>query len=128
MDWHCTIQVSRFYVVNYAEKTHHIPFLNPPHLLTTIQNKRPYGLPVAYRKLFKNFESIMSSHDGRPHWAKAHSLGPAMFRQHYPQFDRFVQVLKATDPEGMLTNPYVRRHILGDTTGDVGERVYKDRA
>lgn len=89
---------------------------------------RPYGLPVAYRQLFERFERIVSRHDGRPHWAKAHALVPADFKRMYPKFDDFVAVLRRHDPEGMFVNPYIRRHVFGETGADVAPRVYKERA
>ncbi|KAG8908848.1 D-arabinono-1,4-lactone oxidase [Tulasnella sp. 403] len=88
---------------------------------------KPYGLPVAYRKLFERFEQIVASHGGRPHWAKAHGLVPDDFRRLYPKFDQFVKVLRENDPQGMFVNPYVRRHVLGETGSDVGGRVFKER-
>ncbi|KIO30477.1 hypothetical protein M407DRAFT_69184 [Tulasnella calospora MUT 4182] len=88
---------------------------------------KPYNLPVSYRKLFARFEEIVSKYQGRPHWAKAHGFTPDDFRATYPEFDRFVKVLKDVDPQGMFINPYVRRHILGEDTAEVGGRVFKER-
>ncbi|KAG8887889.1 D-arabinono-1,4-lactone oxidase [Tulasnella sp. 332] len=89
---------------------------------------KPYGVPVAYRQLFERFERIVSRHDGRPHWAKAHALVPEDFKRMYPKFDDFVTVLRKYDPEGMFVNPYIRRHVFGETGADVAPRVYKERA
>ncbi|KAG8959631.1 D-arabinono-1,4-lactone oxidase [Tulasnella sp. 419] len=84
---------------------------------------KPYNLPVSYRKLFSRFENIMASHAGRPHWAKAHGLGPQDFKRLYGRgYDKFVKVLKDVDPEGIFRNEYVRRHVFGE---DISTRVYK---
>lgn len=46
----------------------------------------------------------------------------------YPRFDEFVQVLRKYDPEGLFINPYIRRHVFGETGEAVGMRIYKERA
>uniref|UniRef100_A0A0W0G1U4 D-arabinono-1,4-lactone oxidase n=1 Tax=Moniliophthora roreri TaxID=221103 RepID=A0A0W0G1U4_MONRR len=83
---------------------------------------KPYGFKVPYRNLFDGFERILSSHQGRPHWAKAHRLRPEDLRQIYPRFDNFVRVLNEVDPKGIFRNEYINRHIFGHP---VGARVYK---
>jgi len=85
---------------------------------------RPYNFNVPYRKLFATFEAIVSRHEGRPHWAKAHDLQPEALRRLYPHFDSFVRVLEEFDPNGMFRNEYVQRHIFGRP---VGARVFKLR-
>ncbi|KAK7030045.1 FAD-binding PCMH-type domain-containing protein [Favolaschia claudopus] len=89
-----------------------------------IAQYRPYGLNVPYTRFFRTFESIMTQHGGRPHWAKAHHFGPEELKKLYPRFDDFVRVLKEVDPEGIFRNEYVRRHIFGEP---IGERVWKAR-
>ncbi|EMD35022.1 hypothetical protein CERSUDRAFT_116534, partial [Gelatoporia subvermispora B] len=87
---------------------------------------KPYGLNVPYRKLFARFEKIMARHGGRPHWAKAHGLGPDALRQLYPRFDDFIAVLEEVDPSGMFRNPYVQRHLFGKRGAEFGERIFKE--
>ncbi|KZT05230.1 L-gulonolactone/D-arabinono-1,4-lactone oxidase [Laetiporus sulphureus 93-53] len=86
---------------------------------------KPYGLNVPYRKLFSHFEEIMARHNGRPHWAKAHHLRPDGLRKLYPRFDDFVKVLQEVDPNGMLRNEYVERHLFGKKGREYDERVFK---
>jgi L-gulonolactone oxidase len=86
---------------------------------------RPYGFNVPYRKLFQRFETIVSRHTGRPHWAKAHHLRPQALRKLYPHFDDFVRVLEDHDPQGRFRNEYVTRHIFGGVGSRVDERVFK---
>ncbi|KAK1232191.1 D-arabinono-1,4-lactone oxidase [Marasmius sp. AFHP31] len=90
----------------------------------TVQYK-PYGLNVPYRKLFDGFARILASHQGRPHWAKAHRFRPDDLRAHYPHFDDFVRVLEQVDPKGMFRNEYIQRHIFGKP---VDSRAFKMRA
>jgi len=83
---------------------------------------RPYNFPVQYRKNFRGFETILEKHSGRPHWAKEHGFTPDALRKLYPKFDNFVKVVEEADPEGLLRNEYVQRHVFGK---DVGHRVFK---
>ncbi|KAK7035356.1 D-arabinono-1,4-lactone oxidase [Paramarasmius palmivorus] len=86
---------------------------------------KPYGFAVPYRKLFEGFERILSSHQGRPHWAKAHRFRPEDLRRAYSRFDSFVNVLDEVDPKGVFRNEYINRHIFGHP---VDARVHKLRA
>ncbi|KAJ7619527.1 D-arabinono-1,4-lactone oxidase-domain-containing protein [Roridomyces roridus] len=72
---------------------------------------KPYNLPTRYRAMFTAFEDIMTRHGGRPHWAKAHHLTPEKTRTLYPQLERFVRVVREADPEGLVRNEYVGRHL-----------------
>lgn len=75
---------------------------------------RPYGLPSSYRVLFQRFEALMRQFDGRPHWAKTHTSYRAELKERYPHFDDWLAVQAAYDPERMLVNPYVARHLLDE--------------
>lgn len=88
---------------------------------------RPFSSNTAYRSLFRKFEAIMRRYAGRPHWAKAHTCGLDELRRLYPSMDDFLRVRKSVDPEGVLLNPYTRRHLLGEIGDDVGGRVFKAR-
>jgi L-gulonolactone oxidase len=79
---------------------------------------------VPYRKLFARFEEILSSHKGRPHWAKAHRLTQKTLQTLYPRFNDFTRVLEDVDPEGLFRNEYVNRHIFGH---NISGRVFKRR-
>ncbi|KAF9480619.1 L-gulonolactone D-arabinono-1,4-lactone oxidase [Pholiota conissans] len=88
---------------------------------------KPYGTNVPYRRLFRAFEDAFSAHHGRPHWAKAHRLGPSELTTLYPHFGDFLRVMQDVDPKGVLRNPYARRHLLGEQGEEVGRRVFKER-
>ncbi|GAA5889432.1 hypothetical protein JCM16303_005561 [Sporobolomyces ruberrimus] len=84
---------------------------------------RPYNLPVAYRSTFNTFASLITLHGGRPHWAKTHTLTPSILEKTYPRFRDFMRVRARVDPEGVLVNGYVRRHLLGiDVDGNKVEQ------
>lgn len=86
--------------------------------------RRPYGLPVPYRKFQERFAEILASHDGRPHWAKQHALKPKDFEALYPKFSAYRDVLARVDPAGIMRSEYVRRHIEGE---NIPDRVFKKR-
>ncbi|KIM41903.1 hypothetical protein M413DRAFT_445112 [Hebeloma cylindrosporum] len=83
---------------------------------------KPYGFNVPYKKFFRNFEDIVARHQGRPHWAKAHRLGPDSLRKLYPRFDDFMQVIHKVDPNGVFRNQYIQRHVMGKP---VDPRIFK---
>ncbi|WWC88457.1 uncharacterized protein L201_003368 [Kwoniella dendrophila CBS 6074] len=85
---------------------------------------RPYGLAVPYRKFHEKFASLLASHGGRPHWAKQHNLRPKDLEAIYPKFNEFRDVLQRVDPDGILKNENVRRHIDGE---NVPDRIFKTR-
>lgn len=84
----------------------------------------PYGLAVPYRKFHDKFASIIATFNGRPHWAKEHVLKPKDLEVLYPDFQKFRDVMKRVDPDGVMRGEYVRRHIEGE---DVPRRVFKER-
>lgn len=84
---------------------------------------RPYGYNVPYRKLFQAYEDIVGRYQGRPHWAKAHQLGPDSLQKLYPHFGEFRRVIEDVDPKGIFRNDYVQRHIMGHS---IGRRIYKN--
>ncbi|KAF0424573.1 L-gulonolactone/D-arabinono-1,4-lactone oxidase [Gigaspora margarita] len=75
---------------------------------------RPYYQPVPYRKYWAGYESIMRSYDGRPHWAKTHTMFRSELEKVYPKFQSFIELQKQLDPTGLFLNPYLRRHLFGE--------------
>ncbi|KAJ7778513.1 D-arabinono-1,4-lactone oxidase-domain-containing protein, partial [Mycena metata] len=74
---------------------------------------KPYNLPTRYRALFAEFERILAMHGGRPHWAKAHHLDARATRALYPDFGKFLKVVREVDPTGIFRNEYIERHLMG---------------
>ncbi|KAN0066325.1 D-arabinono-1,4-lactone oxidase [Thecaphora frezii] len=88
---------------------------------------RPYNRPVRYRRLFAKFEALMRHYAGRPHWAKAHTCSPQELARLYPHWNDFLETRDRYDPERILVNPYVERHLLGKIGDQVDARVFKSR-
>ena len=86
---------------------------------------RPYNLPVPYKKYFRGFERILLEHEGRPHWAKSHSVGLPELHRRYEKLSAWLEVRERVDPGRVLVNPYVRRHLLGEVGEEVDSRRFK---
>lgn len=65
------------------------------------------GMP--YHEYFLAGEEIFRRYDGRPHWGKLHTRTADELRPLYPEWDRFQEVRRRWDPEGLFMNDYLRR-------------------
>ncbi|HEV3136415.1 MAG TPA: D-arabinono-1,4-lactone oxidase, partial [Pirellulales bacterium] len=70
------------------------------------------GAELPYAAFFDDAEQIFRRHQGRPHWAKLHSLSSAELEQLYPEWERFHAVRMQLDPHGRFLNEYLRRLFL----------------
>jgi L-gulonolactone oxidase len=97
-----------------------------------------YNFPVPYKRLFRRFEKITLAHDGRPHWAKAHTASKADLEGMYERMPDFLAVRKRVDPDGVFLNSYLRRQCVCCSSngleltarslfGDVGEAADMNR-
>lgn len=75
---------------------------------------RPYGWPARYRRLFSRFEALMRQFDGRPHWAKTHTAYKHELLQRYPHMSEWLSTTATYDPDRLLVNPYVARHLMDE--------------
>lgn len=64
-------------------------------------------LPCA--EFFADAEVIFRQHEGRPHWAKMHSLTCGDLAPLYPEWERFQTVRRRLDPRGRFLNAHLRR-------------------
>ncbi|KAF8819321.1 putative L-gulonolactone oxidase [Cardiosporidium cionae] len=67
--------------------------------------------PSYWKEYFKEFEEIMKSLDGRPHWAKEHSLNYADFKTMYPKLDEWIALRNRMDPKNLFVNSYLEKII-----------------
>ncbi|KAM0786207.1 hypothetical protein ACM66B_007011 [Microbotryomycetes sp. NB124-2] len=86
---------------------------------------RPFNLPVPYKSLFRKFESVLLKHQGRPHWAKSHTCSRTFLSTTYEKFEDFMKVRERVDPERVLVNEYIKRHLFGDVGEDLDVRRFK---
>lgn len=88
---------------------------------------RPYNTSPPYRRLFRKFEHLMRYFAGRPHWAKEHTCGVEELKSLYPHWEDWKRVRAEADPEEVLVNAYVGRHVMGYVGEEYGSRVFKRR-
>ena len=62
---------------------------------------------MPWQKTFAEAERIFRAHEGRPHWAKRHSLTSADVRTLYPDATRFMSVRAAHDPGAKFVNAHL---------------------
>jgi FAD/FMN-containing dehydrogenase len=107
-----TLVQSRFaaleWPVEYRTLADDDVWLSPAYRRPTVTISVHEDAGRAYEDLFGECEAIFRAHDGRPHWGKLHSLGPADLARHYPRWRQFVSVRGAVDPDGVFLNPYLR--------------------
>jgi FAD/FMN-containing dehydrogenase len=63
---------------------------------------------LEYKKYFNDIEPVFNSYGGRPHWGKKHSLRADELKQLYPEWERFLQIRKEMDPNGIFLNSYLK--------------------
>jgi len=73
---------------------------------------KPFGVECDYLAYFRQFEDLMLTFAGRPHWAKDfHLRGDADFEPLYPHWHDFKRMRDAMDPAGVFANDFVRRTL-----------------
>lgn len=64
---------------------------------------------MAWRDVFSQAEKIFRAHDGRPHWAKRHTLTTADVHHLYPHAAQFCSVRDAIDPDAKFANAHLSK-------------------
>jgi FAD/FMN-containing dehydrogenase len=67
------------------------------------------GAELEHAGFFADAEAIFRRHQGRPHWAKLHSLSYRELTELYPEWDHFQKVRLRLDPAGRFLNAHLRR-------------------
>ncbi len=62
---------------------------------------------MAWRDIFAEAESMFRAHDGRPHWAKRHTLMTKDVHDLYPDAQRFCAVRDRMDPQAKFANAHL---------------------
>ncbi|MBV1788475.1 FAD-binding protein [Marinobacterium sp. D7] len=66
-----------------------------------------------HRSYFEQIEPIFWKYEGRPHWAKLHTLDTERLAALYPRhWKEFHAVRESIDPQGKMLNPYLK-HLFG---------------
>ncbi|HOY76434.1 MAG TPA: D-arabinono-1,4-lactone oxidase [Hyphomonadaceae bacterium] len=64
---------------------------------------------MKWHAIFAEAEKIFRAHDGRPHWAKRHTLTTADLHQLYPQAAQFCAVRDEIDPQAKFANAHLAK-------------------
>ena len=64
---------------------------------------------MKWHAIFAEAEKIFRAHDGRPHWAKRHTLTTADLHQLYPQAAQFCAVRDQIDPQAKFANAHLTK-------------------
>jgi len=64
---------------------------------------------LEYQKYFEDMEPILRHFGGRPHWGKKHSLTAEELAPLYPRWERFRQIRREMDPQGIFLNDYLNK-------------------
>lgn len=64
---------------------------------------------MKWHAIFAEAEKIFRAHDGRPHWAKRHTLTTDDLHQLYPQAAQFCAVRDQIDPQAKFANDHLTK-------------------
>nr|VFJ61413.1 MAG: L-gulonolactone oxidase [Candidatus Kentron sp. FW] len=69
----------------------------------------PHGRPTYHEAYFTDFEALMATLDGRPHWGKFFRFESEKLAKHYPYWEDFQRVRRDLDPDYRLRNTFTDR-------------------
>ncbi len=75
---------------------------------------------LPHKDYFADMEPILRDFGGRPHWGKKHTLQAEALRPLYPRWDRFQELRRRADPEGVFLNDYLRGVFGEESPGEAG--------
>lgn len=69
----------------------------------------PFRMRPAYRAYFREFEAVMRSYSGRPHWGKDFEVRPGDLQDCYPRWDEYWGLVDRYDPRHIFQNAFLKR-------------------
>jgi L-gulono-1,4-lactone dehydrogenase len=63
---------------------------------------------TGYAEFLADYEDLMRSYGGRPHWGKEFTISRQDFRSSYPRWEGFRQLKANMDPAGTFENPWIQ--------------------
>lgn len=88
-------------------------FLSPVHGRDSVAISVHQNASLPFQEYFDDIEFIMRAHDGRPHWAKKHSLRGQQLAALYPRWRDFMKLRRQLDPHGVFL-PEPMAQLLGE--------------
>lgn len=88
-------------------------WLSPVHGRDSVSISLHQNASLPYQEYFDDLEPVMRGYQGRPHWAKRHSLRGEALAALYPRWSDFQQLRRRLDPHDVfLTEPLAS--LLGE--------------
>jgi FAD/FMN-containing dehydrogenase len=87
-------------------------YLSPAYQRDSVTISLHQNASLPFWEYFKDIEPIFLDYGGRPHWAKKHTLRAEQLSRLYPMWDRFLEIRRRVDPEGVFLTPYLRKLLL----------------
>jgi L-gulonolactone oxidase len=66
------------------------------------------GSPLEHL-FFQEVEDLILAYNGRVSWSRRFVADPSKIRANYPEFDRYLEIMKPLDPEGRFSNDFTSR-------------------
>jgi FAD/FMN-containing dehydrogenase len=86
-------------------------FLSSSYKKDTVSISLHHNAGLPFWDYFKDIEPIFRAYGGIPHWGKKHTLSAKMLEPLYPRWDRFLQIRRQMDPDGLFLNEFLRRTL-----------------
>jgi FAD/FMN-containing dehydrogenase len=83
-------------------------FLSGAHGRPTATVSMHHNASLPHDDFFRDVEPILLQYGGRPHWGKKHYRTASDLKKLYPRWDRFQEIRKSMDPDGVFMNDYLR--------------------
>ena len=89
-------------------------WISPARGRSTVTISIHQGIDKPYEAFFRESESIIREHRGRPHWGKVHHMSARELAPEHPDtWDQFWAVQRTLDPNGRFLNQHLRRMVDG---------------
>ena len=84
-------------------------FLSPYYKQDSVSIAVLQNNELEYKSYFEDIEPIFRAYGGRPHWGKKHSLTADDLKPLYPEWEKFMEIRREFDPEGIFLNEYLNQ-------------------
>ncbi len=101
------------WAVEYRTQPGEASLLSPTQGADSVTISFHQAADLPYEAFFRDVETVLVAHSGRPHWAKLHWLGREEIARLYPELPIFQAIRDELDPAGVFTNDYLADLGLG---------------
>ena len=93
-------------------------FLSGAHGRATATISMHHNASLPHDDFFRDVEPILLKYGGRPHWGKKHYRVVSDLKLLYPKWERFHEIRRDMDPDGVFMNPYLKTIFEQEKEGD----------